>query len=169
MVRQITALYEKHRDVYTEGKMKPLYSIHGRNVAGRCLVTPGHYLIANGGVDTLATLEEAYRIARWASKQDHDVLMEGKNMSDGVKHVNELVADGFDVRVVVINTDVPLAIKSVRERGHKIAEASIERTYHKVMRDATGFHCETLIGDRMSCLDQLMRIFNVGERRNGTG
>lgn len=167
LVRQVTDLYDKHRDVYTEGRIKPLYSIHGRNPDGRCLVTPGHYLIANGGVDTLPSLDEAYRIARWADRQGHDVLMEGKNMSDGVTLVNQLVADKFDVRVVVLNTPVNECVKAVRSRGHKIAEKSILKTFEKVMRDITKFHCEVSVGDRQSSLELVCALLNIGKKFNG--
>jgi ABC-type dipeptide/oligopeptide/nickel transport system ATPase component len=167
IARTVTGLYDQHRSVFAEGRQKPLYDIHGRNPQGRCLVTPGHYLIANGGIDTLPSLDEAYRIARWAANQDHDVLMEGKNMSDGVSHVNKLLEEEFDVRVVVVNTDVPLCIKSVRERGHKIAERSIQKTFDKVMRDVPNFHCNVVVGDRQSCLEQICQWLNMGMRFNG--
>lgn len=167
LVRQVVGLYERHRPVMLDGRLKPYYEIHGRNPLGKCLVTPGHYQIANGGIDTLATLDQAYRIATWAERQGHDVLMEGKNMSDGVKNVNALVDEGLSVCVVVINTDVSLCVKSVRERGHKIAEKSIQRTHAKVMRDSANFHCETVIGDRQSCLEHICRLLNIGEKFNG--
>lgn len=162
LVRRVTSLYQKHRSVYTDGRLKPLYEVHGRNPAGRCLVTPGHYLIANGGIDTLKDLDKAYHIARWGADSQHDVLMEGKNMSDGVQRVNELVDAEYDVRVVVINTPVGICIKSVRDRGHKIAEKSIERTHAKVMRDAVNFHCETVITDRDTAYNTIIRWLGMG-------
>ena len=167
LTKTVTELYDRHRDVYKEGRIKPLYTIHGRNPLGRCLVTPGHYEIANGGIDTLPSLDEAYRIARWASRQDHDVLMEGKNMSDGVAAVNQLVEEGFDVHVVVLNTSVNECVRAVRERGHKIAEKSIEKTFMKVMRDITKFHCEVSVGDRQSCLELVCSLLNIGKKFNG--
>lgn len=162
LVRQVTGLYQRHRSVYTENRLKPLYEVHGRNPAGRCVVTPGHYLIANGGIDTLKDLDEAYHIAKWGADSKHDVLMEGKNMSDGVQRVNDLVDAKYDVRVVVINTDVAMCIKSVRERGHKISDKSIERTYAKVMRDSVNFHCETVIADRATALQTIVRWLGMG-------
>jgi hypothetical protein len=167
LVRTVTDLYERHRDVHAEGRIKPLYTIHGRNPDGRCLVTPGHYQIANGGIDTLGSLDEAYRIARWAARQDHDVLMEGKNMSDGATLVNQLVAEKFDVQVIVIGTPVADCIKSVRERGHKIAEKSIQKTFDKVMRDATKFDCEVTLGNRQECLELVCTLLNIGKKFNG--
>lgn len=157
LVRRIMGLYPKHIDKFTEGRRKPLYTIHGRNRDGKCLVTPGHYLIGNGGVDTLPDLDAAYYIAEWGDTAGHDVLMEGKNMSDGARHVNALVERGHDVRVVVLNTPVHECVASVRARGHKIAEKSIEKTFNKVMRDITSFHCETSIGDRDACFDMIKR------------
>lgn len=157
LVRRVMGLYPKHIHKWEEGRRKPLYTIHGRNRDGRCLVTPGHYLIGNGGVDTLPDLETAYRIARWADTTGHDVLMEGKNMSDGITFVNDLFAEKRDVRVVVLNTSVADCIASVRARGHKIAERTIQKTYDKVHRDATRFHCETSIGDRDACFDLIKR------------
>jgi hypothetical protein len=157
LVRRVVALYTKHRDLMAPPRVKPLYTLHGRTVAGKCLVTPGHYQIANGGIDTLKSLDEAYEIARWAARSGHDVIMEGKNMSDGVARVNELVAEKFEVRVVVLNTDVATCLRDVRKRGHRIAEKSIKKTYDKVHRDAVNFHCETVVGDRDACFEVIRR------------
>lgn len=155
LVRHVTARYERRRDVHEHGRKRPMYSIHGRNPQGRCLVVPGHYEIANGGIDTLHTLEDAYRIARWGALQDHDVLMEGKNMSDGPKHVEALMAEGLDVRVVLLDVPLKRCIASVRERGHNIAEASITKTDAKVRRDFEKFTCTKYKGSREACLAQV--------------
>jgi ABC-type dipeptide/oligopeptide/nickel transport system ATPase component len=151
LVRSVTELYEKHRDVYTGGRVKPYYTFHGRNPKGRVLVTPGHYEIKNGGIDTLDKLDDAYHIARWATKCGHDVLMEGKNMSDGLVRVNELMAGKFDIRLVFIEESLDTCIAGVRARGHKIAEASIEKTLKKVMRDMKRFSGKMFVGNREQC------------------
>lgn len=153
LVRTVSGLYSRHRDVYVSGRVKPLYTLHGRNKSGRVLVTPGHYLIKNGGVDTLPSLDEAYRIARWASSCGHDVLMEGKNMSDGTRHVAELTRDRHDARVVMINTSVEECIAAIRQRGHSISETSVRRTAAKVTRDFDRFECQKFCGDRAQCLE----------------
>jgi ABC-type dipeptide/oligopeptide/nickel transport system ATPase component len=171
LARQIMDLYSRHRSVYTEGRMKPLYDIHGRNESGRCLVTPGHYLIPNGGVDTLPSLDEAYRIARWAAWQEHDVLMEGKNMSDGLGHIDLLRGvQKFDVRLVCIDVPLSLAVQSVRKRGHKIAEKSIERTLAKVRRDFDKFEGHKFMGTREQCrctIAEWLGPFPETEKFNG--
>jgi hypothetical protein len=155
LVRAVTNHYARHRNVFTDGRSRPMYTIHGRNRNGGVLVTPGHYLIANGGVDTLPSLDEAYRIARWAAGCGHDVLMEGKNMSDGVKHAHALHADKIDIRVVLLNTPVEECIASVRSRGHNISPASIEKTAAKVRRDFDKFECRKFTGDRQQCLEKV--------------
>ena len=129
-----------------------MYELHGRTPSGQVLVTPGHYLIGNGGMDTLKTLDDAYRIARWADGCSHDVLMEGKNMSDGVGRVETLHAEKRDVRVVHLDVPVEECIASVRERGHRISEESIRRTDAKVRRDMEKFQCRIFSGDRAACL-----------------
>src|SRR6266576_2151350 len=141
LVRQVTNRYERHREWHKLGRVKPYYVVHGRNPRGRCLVVPGHYEIANGGVDTLKTLDDAYSIAQWAARQEFDVLMEGKNMSDGVGHVNGLMCEKFDVRVVHIDEPIEQCVQSVRARGHSISEHSIQRTDAKVKRDMEKFTC----------------------------
>ena len=153
LVRTIVDLYDRHRDVYTSGRTKPYYTFHGRNPRGRVLVTPGHYQIANGGIDTLPSLDAAYQIARWAAKCGHDVLMEGKNMSDGLVKVNELMAGKFDIRLVFINEPLEKCVASVRERGHKISDASIKKTMTKVHRDMGAFDGKAFIGNREQCFE----------------
>lgn len=153
LVRRIVALYSQHRAKFQDGRMKPLYELHGRNREGRVLVTPGHYEIANGGIDTLSSLDDAYRIAKWGHAQGHDVLMEGKNMSDGVKFVDELHTIGTDVRVVVLMTPVEECVASVRARGHRIAATSIEKTARKIAQDALKFLCPVHLCTRDEAYD----------------
>lgn len=115
--------------VHQHGRQKPLY------YRGESVVLLGHYEIANGGVDTLKTLDEAYDIARMWS-HTHHVVMEGKCMSDGSRYVMDMVKiEHRDVRVLFLDTSVDQCIESVRTRGHSIADRSIRRTYAKVQRD----------------------------------
>jgi len=153
LVRTIIDMYEMHRDHYTEGRKKPFYTEHGRNPKGKVVVTPGHYQIANGGMDTLKKLDDGYRIARWAALMKHDVLMEGKNMSDGASRANALLDEGFDIRLVFINEPLEKCIASVRKRGHTIDEKSIEKTLKKVRRVMTEFDGKMYTGNRKQCLE----------------
>lgn len=156
LVREVVSRYERHRKVCVVGRRQPYYVLHGRNRRGQCLVVPGHYEIANGGVDTLRTLDEAYAIARWAANCRHDVLMEGKNMSDGVYHLEGLMEFGLDCRVVHVNVPIEECVAAVRERGHKISEASIIRTDAKVRRDMERFTCKIFSGNRDECLAKVL-------------
>ena len=152
LVRDVVARYGRTRLVYRPGRKRPYYSIHGRSPSGNCLIVPGHYEIANGGVDTLDSLDLAYAIARWGGRCRHDVLMEGKNMSDGTYQLEHMVSEELDCRVVHLDVEIELCISSVRERGHRISEASIRKTDAKVRRDMGRFTCRTFSGDRAQCL-----------------
>ena len=139
LVRKITALCEgggvPH---HVDGRRKAYYTTHDRP-DNKTLAVIGHYEIHNGGVDTLKTIDEAYTLARKLDHDGCDVLMEGKCMSDGQKWALETWRDGFDFRVAHLNTPVRLCVSGVRERGHSIAEHSIQRTYDKVARDVAEF------------------------------
>jgi len=152
LVREIIRLYPYHRSWWAKNRKKPLYTVYGRNPKGRALVTPGHYEIANGGMDTLPTLDAGYGIALWAAMQHHDVLIEGKNMSDGLAHVDGLLSRGHDVRLVFIDEPLDVCIASVHMRGHDIAEESIFKTQKKVRRYMDKFQGKTFTGNRAQCL-----------------
>ncbi len=156
LVRAVVARYEKHRSVYEGDRKRPMYEIHGRNPDGKVVITPGHYLIGNGGMDTLKSLDDAYKIARWADSCGHDVLMEGKNMSDGAGRAEKMHAEGRDFRVVHLDVPVEECIASVRARGHSISEESIRKTDAKVRRDMEKFTCRIFSGDRAACLTKVV-------------
>lgn len=143
LVRKITALYAgggvPH---HVDGRRRAYYTTYARLPrTGRGLVVPGHYDIANGGIDTLKTLDEAYRIARETDDQGHDVLMEGKNMSDGPPHALALYRERRDVRVVLIDHPLVACCLAVKQRGHNISAESISRTRDKCLRDINQFRC----------------------------
>jgi predicted ABC-type ATPase len=155
LVRRVTRHYEgggvPH---FVDGRRRAYYTTWSREPrSGTSLAILGHYDIANGGVDTLGTLDEAYDLARHLHGPTRDVIMEGKCMSDGVTHVSRLRHSGQEINVVHINTPVDQCIESVRKRGHNIAEDSIRRTNEKILRDMEtirGF-CHTFTGDREQC------------------
>lgn len=155
LVRCITALYESDGvPVHVDGRRKAYFTIHRRADGGRELVVPGHYDIANGGVDTLDSLDEAYDIARRADSEGRDVLMEGKCMSDGVHHALEMQREKRDIRIVHINISIEKCVRSVRRRGHSIAEHSIARTHDKVLRNVADFRAfgfRVFQGERDDC------------------
>jgi hypothetical protein len=109
--------------------------------SGSALFVPGHYEIANGGVDTLPSLDKAYELIKvHALELGCDVLYEGKNMSDGPKRLIELCDFGVDVKVALIDHPVKDCVKSVRARGHKIKVETIEKLARKCAREIEAFN-----------------------------
>lgn len=160
LVRKITALYASGGTPhFVAGRRKAYYTIHARdNPLGRALVVPGHYEIANGGIDTLDTLDEAYDIARRADSDGHDVLMEGKNMSDGPPHALNLYRERRDIRIVHVCETINKCVRSVAKRGHNITISTIERTHDKCLRDITTFRCIGLPHVRQEGREECFKI-----------
>ena len=155
LVRRIMELYPNAHPEFVEFRAKPLYTVHSGRVA-----ILGHYEIANGGVDTIRRLGEAYALASDLYMRYH-VLMEGKNMSDGVKQVMALTGKGYDIHVVHIDTPVDKCIESVRSRGHSIAERSIIRTHRKVLNDLLFFRkykVNVFQGSRDECFEYVKEL-----------
>jgi hypothetical protein len=116
---------------------------------------PGHYLIANGGVDTLRSLNEAYEMAERHHEQDMDVLLEGKCVSDGAARLIALRERGADARAVLLSTSLEECVASVRARGHRIVEMTIRRTRDKCLRDLERMRAagvETRVASRAGAL-----------------
>lgn len=139
LVRQVMREYDGPRTTITypaeERRRRPMGCVLGATPGPRLFV-PGHYEIVNGGVDTLPTLDYAYRLIREHHELGFSVLYEGKNMSDGWQRVTEMHASGLPVRVVLLTTPLSECVASVRARGHQISEKSIQRVYDKCLRDA---------------------------------
>jgi predicted kinase len=144
LVRAVVACYAQHADPLTApGRRKPLGQIWTRTAGpGAGLFVPGHYEIANGGVDTLRDLEEAYDLIRRYATRGHDVLYEGKNLSDGPTRLLELKREGYDCCAVLLNVPLGTCVSSVRARGHSISEKTIERLWHKSHRDCDALEHE---------------------------
>lgn len=160
LVRKITALYANGgTPFFVDGRRKAYYTIWTREGGlGAPLMVPGHYDIPNGGVDTLNTLDEAYGLAEQFSKQGHDVLMEGKCMSDGPPHAMGLHRKGYDIRVVHICESLNKCVASVRKRGHNIAEGSIQKTHDKVLRDVQSFRTLGMTHVRQEQREECLKI-----------
>jgi ABC-type dipeptide/oligopeptide/nickel transport system ATPase component len=157
LAREIMALYKTGRAVSVPDRRQPLFYIFERADGGRPLGVIGHYEIANGGVDTLTNLDQAYAIARGIERDGEvDVLMEGKCMSDGAPHVLSMMQEGRDVRVAHIVIPIEQCVASVRERGHQIKESSIAKTHGRVERSIAAMRRagvpHVASGDRIYCL-----------------
>jgi energy-coupling factor transporter ATP-binding protein EcfA2 len=165
LVRTIMRDYQVAGDVITvqypseEGrKLRPQGYICRANF--RRLFVLGHYEIANGGVDTLPSLDYAYKLALTHHELGSDVMMEGKNFNDSAARTLILIKNKLDVRVVLLDLGVDLCIQSVRERGHNISEDTI-RKLHKKSRDQYSIFqnagATTFKGGRSQCLAEVRK------------
>ena len=166
LAREIMKMHPVVLGMHSEGRKNPLCLICCSDDGdGPSLMVPGHYDIANGGVDTLPSLGVAYDLIETAIDAGHDVLYEGKNMSDGAKRVLALHRAGkADVHVVYLDTPLDECVARVRKRGHKIAKASIEKTMKKCQRDATALRAAGVNVHVLSCGDALKKIREVLKR-----
>ena len=166
IVRNIMALYFNRFQIEYPGRRRPGgYILRPRHVDGTRLFVPGHYEIANGGVDTLPSLDAAYELIRvHAVEFGCDVLYEGKNMSDGPKRLLELSRHGLPVAVGHIHIPVKECVAAVRKRGHTIKKETIERLSVKCVRDAETFATagvEVFTGDREAVFNQVRKWLGV--------
>jgi len=140
LVRKIMKLYDVEHHAYEEGRKKPLSTLLRRNSSFAFeLMVPGHYEIANGGVDTLPSLDKAYTMIELAHETGVHVLYEGKNMSDGPQRLIEMHEKGWPVAAVIIKITNGEAEKSVRKRGHKIKLGTIVSLNDKMTRQVETF------------------------------
>lgn len=148
----------------TAKRKKPVGQIFLRPPPARALFVPGHYDIANGGIDTLSSIERAYQLIREHHELGMDVMYEGKNMSDGTTRLLGLRDAGADVRVVFLSTSLEECISSVRERGHRIAEKSILKTHEKCRRQLDAFASEgvrTILVSREQALREICEWLEI--------
>jgi len=133
IVRQVMKQYQNSESVMEVGRKKPIGYLLSHDDLERPLFVPGHYEIANGGVDTLPDLDYAYAlIGNYAGLCD--VLFEGKNMTDGADRISMFPHD--DVKIIVVDHPITLCLDSVRQRGHSIKRETIVKTAGKVLRDS---------------------------------
>lgn len=141
---------------YMQGRNKPLFYIQNRiDNRGTALATVGHYEITNGGMDTISDVRLAYEVIEERARAGCDVLYEGKTMTDGIARLCALRRAGHDCRILHVATSVEECIRSVRARGHGIAEDSIRKMHDKVwrnVRDAQAQGLRVFSGNREACL-----------------
>jgi hypothetical protein len=160
IVREIMKLYQYRVQIQYPKRLKPLgYVLHPRSDSSPLFV-PGHYEIANGGLDTLDSLDDAYDLILKHHLLGFHVLYEGKNMSDGATRLAKLYADEHPVAVALIDEPVKICVASVRKRGHKIKVETIEKLHKKSRRVAdilqkTGL--EVYRGNRAAVFKQVRR------------
>lgn len=91
------------------------YSFTHPHLNGRIAV-PGHYESACGGCDTLPSYDSIFdRVREGQANCDH-VIFEGLLVSEEVKRTQQLHDDGFDLRVILLETPVEVCLASIRAR-----------------------------------------------------
>lgn len=139
IVRAVMKLYDSREQVlYDPPRRRPLGYLCKWEGATPLFVA-GHYEIANGGVDTLRSLDETYAMIRERDDAGRHVLYEGKNMSDGARRLLELSGEGRRVVVVLIDHPVDECESAVRARGHNISTKTIRRLHVKSEKDYQRF------------------------------
>lgn len=131
IVRSVMKHFNDVAPIMVPGRRNPI----GYKMAH--LFIPGHYEIANGGIDTIDKIELAYELIKFYDSQGFDVLYEGKNMSDGVTNITKLPES--KVRIIVVDHPIDQCVESVRSRGHGIKEETIRRLEKKVSKEAAIF------------------------------
>lgn len=135
IVREVMKDYTLRSPLMVTGRMKPLgYHLYDRGRPD--LFVPGHYEIANGGIDTIRDLDSAYELIAEQSRRKH-VLYEGRNLTDKTQRV--LRFQPSEISIIVLKYPVDLCIQAVRQRGHRIKEQTIQRIDRMVSLDADSF------------------------------
>jgi ABC-type cobalamin/Fe3+-siderophores transport system ATPase subunit len=136
LVRTIMSLYPTVTQIAypeAEHKRRPMGYICRKGV--NRLFIPGHYEIANGGIDTLPSLNYAYDLILKHHEFAADVLFEGKNLTDNIERLLIMHQAKLDISVIFINLSVADCIKAVRARGHAIQEKTIEAIDKKCKKE----------------------------------
>jgi hypothetical protein len=129
IVKNIMDRYPQINSIKIPDRRKPLGYIC--RTEDRCLFVPGHYEINNGGIDTIGDLEKVYKWILSMHEFGADVLYEGMNLSDGIKHIVALHRLGLDVRIVFIDLSLEKCVAAVQARGHNIQQKTIASIYNK--------------------------------------
>jgi len=166
LVRRIMSFYPVSRKLEYPGRQKPAgYILTHNNINEKHLYVPGHYEIANGGLDTLPSLPMAYELMRiHALELGCNVLYEGKNFTDKPQNLLDLRDAGLPIAVALIDEPLEDCVKAVRERGHKIQEKTIEALHRKSRRHYYDFQeekVECFLGSREQVFAKVFRWLNL--------
>lgn len=131
LVRTLANEFGRFNNIWA-GQKKPA----GRVFTDRGIFVPGHYEIANGGIDTIGNLQFAYDLIEGQAKQGIDVLYEGMNQKTQVQNILRLNDKYYPLEVVLLTTTLEDCVASVRQRGHTRHEDYIAQTHRKALRDA---------------------------------
>lgn len=154
IVRSIMQDYDECKQKTRPGRRRPIGYVCTRMNPSATLFIPGHYEIANGGIDTLGTIKEALDLVWEAYDAGYNVLFEGKNMQDATVSLRATELFGKEqIAFVHVTHDVDECVAAVRQRGHSIAEKtirSIDKRAYRVSEGliANGYRCYSLSRDK---------------------
>jgi hypothetical protein len=98
---------------FTIGRKKPIgYHL---NFSPMPVIVMGHYEIQTGGCDTIQKMDDVYEFARNWNTEGH-VLMEGIMLSGERLRAIQLHKDGFELKVVALNTPLDECLENVKKR-----------------------------------------------------
>jgi energy-coupling factor transporter ATP-binding protein EcfA2 len=155
IVRAILGDVHEKKPIWADGRRKPLGYVAINHEWSKPLFIPGHYEIANGGIDTIRDIWLVYDLIKSYANSGYHVMYEGKNLTDGTKRLMSLKLKDRTT-VVIVDHPIDDCIKSVRERGHKIKEETIRKIARKVGTDAFVFMGEGFTVQRLSREDALI-------------
>lgn len=142
LVRQVMAAYTEGGNqaspIMREGRLRPIGWQLLHPLGGPTLAVIGDYQLTKGGTDTISSsdggLNEAFRLADALAAEDHDVLMEGFELSGEHYHTAMLAkaqrSRGSALHVLCLTVAVEECIQNVvaRRRASQVARPAIERT-----------------------------------------
>ena len=137
--------------LHREGRQRPIGWRFVYPGSQRPLAVVGHYEATRGGTDTIPLtdggLDEAFRLADALSRDGHDVLMEGYQLSGEVERTAALAcaqrARGTKLHLLWLEVPLERCIRNVmaRRRAGRDSLPSIERTVragHEALTAACG-------------------------------
>ena len=145
IVREIMSMYDVRKEIRASGRRHPIgYELDSTLIPVRPLFVPGHYetSTSGGGIDNLGSIDEVYSMIWEHYDLGHNILYEGKSMSDGVSRLTQMF-DAHQARVIVIILPIEDCVAAVKaraiDRGDRIKQEVIVRMALKILRDVKDF------------------------------
>jgi hypothetical protein len=130
IVHQVIALYPH----LTYGGDRTCFQLEGNRDGLQNVFVPGHYRIANGGLDTVPSGD---RLGLMRELMEHHVdtgwhvLYEVSSQKEGSEWMLEQHEAGHKCRPILLTTSDDERVASVRKRGHNIREDLIRASGRK--------------------------------------
>ena len=116
LVRRVMAKYSVQVAVTEEGRKRPIgYGLVNPNMK-KTLFVPGSYENPCGGCDTISDVKDVYSLIRKYHAENQDILFEGILAQHSGPGARALVADGYDLRVIVLDVPIELSREGVNLR-----------------------------------------------------